>query len=355
MNEKLPETAKTVVTLAYLAQFDDIIDARSPAEYAEDHIPGAINLPVLDNEERVRVGTLHAQASAFEAKKIGAALVARNIARHLEEHLLDKPKNWRPLIYCWRGGNRSGAMAHILGRVGWRSEQLPGGYKNYRKTVLEMLSTLPGTLRFCAVCGATGTGKSRLLAALEKQGAQVLDLEGLAAHRGSLLGNLPDEPQPPQKLFDTRLWTKLQEFDPTKVIFVEAESRKIGNIRAPDALLDAMWQSACLRLEADVRLRVDLLMEEYRHFLDEPELLNGKLDGLTHLHGHQQVTRWQEMARRQEWNLLVAELLTRHYDPAYNRSSRQHYPHYDEAPVFQTSGIGEEEFTVLAQKIMALT
>lgn len=344
------QTPKTGVTLAYLAQFDDIIDARSPAEFAEDHIPGAVNLPVLDNEERARVGTLYTQVSPFDAKKLGAALVSKNIARHIEERLMDKPKNWRPLVYCWRGGNRSGAMAHILNRIGWRTEQLDGGYKSYRKTVLAMLETLPQKLQYRAVCGATGTGKSRLLAAMAELGAQVLDLEGLAAHRGSLLGSLPDEPQPPQKLFDSLLWAEFQRFDPSKPVFVEAESRKIGNIRAPDALLDAMWQSPCVRLEADIALRVALLMEEYRHFLDDPESLNAKLACLTHLHGRETITRWQEMALRREWGPLVAELLVKHYDPAYNRSSRQHYPRYDEALVLPVSGIGAADFAALAEK-----
>jgi len=350
MNDKTPEAAKVGVTLAYLAQFDDIIDARSPAEFAEDHIPGAINLPVLDNEERARIGTLYKQVSPFDAKKLGAALVAKNIGRHIEEQLMSKPKSWRPLVYCWRGGNRSGALAHILNKIGWRTEQLDGGYKAYRKSVLEMLDTLPQRLRYRAVCGATGTGKSRLLAALAQQGAQVLDLEGLAAHRGSLLGSLPDEPQPSQKFFDTLLWTELQKFDPARPVYVEAESKKIGNVRAPDALLDSMWQSPCVRLEADAKLRVALLMEEYRHFLDNPESLNAKLDCLVHLYGREAIARWQEMALKREWEPLVEELLVKHYDPSYNRSSRQHYPLYDEALVLTVNGIGDADFAALARK-----
>jgi tRNA 2-selenouridine synthase len=353
MNEKTPEAAKVDVTLAYLSQFDDIIDARSPAEFAEDHIPGAINLPVLDNEERARIGTIYTQVSPFDAKKLGAALVAKNIARHIEEHLFAKPKSWRPLVYCWRGGNRSGAMAHILGRIGWRTEQLDGGYKSYRKSVLEMLETLPKKLSYRVVCGATGSGKSRLLAALAKLGAQVLDLEGLAAHRGSLLGSLLDEAQPSQKMFDTRLWAELQKFDPVQPVYVEAESKKIGNVRAPDALLDSMWQSPCVRLEAPAGLRVALLMEEYSHFLDDPESLNAKLDCLVQLYGRETIARWQDMARRREWPPLVEELLVRHYDPAYKHSSRQHYPLYDEALVLAVNGIGDANFAALARIALA--
>ena len=347
------QKAEAGVTLAYLSGFDDIIDARTPAEFAEDHLPGAINLPVLDDEERVRVGTMYKQVSSFEAKKIGAALVAKNIARHIEESLIAKPKGWRPLIYCWRGGNRSGAFAHILTRIGWRAEQLDGGYKAYRRNVQEMLETLPKRLNYRVVCGATGSGKSRLLAALAQLGAQVLDLEGLAAHRGSLLGSLPDEAQPSQKGFDSRLWAALQGFDSSKPVFVEAESKKIGNVRAPDALLDVMWQSPCVRLEADADLRVALLMEEYRHFLDDPAALNLKLDYLVKLYGKAVIARWQEMALKREWAPLVAELLAQHYDPAYTRSSRQHYPHYDDALVLPVGGIRAADFEALARKAVA--
>ena len=341
------------ITLAYLSGFDDIIDARTPAEFAEDHLPGAVNLPVLSDEERARVGTIYKQVSSFEAKKIGAALVAKNIARHIEETLIAKPKNWRPLIYCWRGGNRSGALVHILERIGWRAEQLDGGYKTYRRNVQEMLETLPKRLNYRVVCGATGSGKSRLLEALSKQGAQVLDLEGLAAHRGSLLGSLPDEAQPSQKGFDSRLWAVLQQLDPSRPVFVEAESKKIGEVRAPDALLETMWQSPCVCLEADAGLRVALLMEEYHHFLDTPEALNLKLDCLVRLHGKAVISRWQDMALKREWVPLVTELLSQHYDPAYYRSSRQHYPHYDDALALPVSGIREADFAALARKAVA--
>ncbi|MHB8166355.1 MAG: tRNA 2-selenouridine(34) synthase MnmH, partial [Sulfuricella sp.] len=226
------------LTLAQLARFDDIIDVRSPSEFRDDHIPGAVNFPVLNDEERARVGTIYKQTSAFDAKKIGAALVARNIAGHVEQHFSDQPKNWRPLVYCWRGGSRSGAMTHILNQIGWRAQQLKGGYKAYRTMVLATLQTLPGRFRYRVICGPTGSGKSRLLTALDELGAQVLDLEGLAAHRGSILGSLPDADQPSQKLFESRLWEALQKFDPDHPVYVEAESKKIGNIRAPDALLE---------------------------------------------------------------------------------------------------------------------
>lgn len=341
------------LTLAQLTQFDDIIDVRSPSEFRDDHIPGALNFPVLDDEERAQVGTLYKQVSPFDAKKIGAALVARNIARHIEEHFIAKPRGWRPLVYCWRGGSRSGAMTHILKQVGWHSSLLEGGYKAYRSIVLRALEALPGNFRYRVVCGPTGTGKSRLLVTLDRLGAQVLDLEQLAAHRGSVLGNLPDAPQPPQKMFESMLWERLQQFDPEKPVYVEAESKKIGNLRVPDALLNGMWQGQCLRLELDKAQRVALLKDEYRHFLENPDQLNQKLDCLTGIYGTQQIAHWQAMANRGEWDELVLELLEKHYDPAYNRSTSKHYPQYGEATVIHPRDISSEGFREAAHRVMA--
>jgi tRNA 2-selenouridine synthase len=246
-------------TVADLPRFDEVIDVRSPGEFAEDHAPGAINLPVLDNDERVRVGTLYKQVSPFEAKKVGAALIAHNIARHLETWFADKPKHYRPLVYCWRGGNRSGAMTHILQKIGFNAAQLEGGYKSYRRHVVAELASLPATLRFRVVSGPTGSGKSRLLTALEQAGAQVLDLEDLAAHRGSLLGARPDAPQPAQKGFESAIWSALASFEPARPVYVESESKRIGALTVPDALIAAMRSSPCIRIDAPLAARVQLL------------------------------------------------------------------------------------------------
>ncbi|BAN35402.1 selenophosphate-dependent tRNA 2-selenouridine synthase [Sulfuricella denitrificans skB26] len=341
------------LTLAQLAQFDDIIDVRSPSEFREDHIPGAVNFPVLNDEERARVGTIYKQTSAFDAKKIGAALVARNIADHVERQFSDKPKNWQPLVYCWRGGSRSGAMTHILNQIGWRAQQLKGGYKAYRTMVLATLQTLPGRYSYRVICGPTGSGKSRLLAALDELGAQVLDLEGLAAHRGSILGNLPNADQPPQKLFESRLWEALQKFAPDHPVYVEAESKKIGNIRVPDALLEEMWQRGqCVRVEMAQEQRIALLKEEYVHFLEDPEALCNKLDHLTGIHGKGVIQKWQALSTGLAWDELVGELLGKHYDPAYNKSTAKHYTQFDEALILRPADISMEAFLEAAKKAM---
>ena len=300
--------------------FDDILDVRSPAEYADDHLPGAINIPVLSNEERARIGTLFTRVSPFEAKKQGAALIARNISHYLEETFHDRQKDWRPLVYCWRGGMRSGAIAHILAQIGWRTAQLEGGYKAYRRYVITALETLPIKFNFCVISGATGSGKSHLLHALAEQGGQVLDLEELAQHRGSLLGGLPGQPQPTQKTFETRLWNVLRTFTPDRPVYIEAESRKIGSVNVHSILLNRMRASPCIHIEASQESRVALLMHDYAHFLNDPALLVKHLAPLMELHGRTVIDRWCEMARQGEWNPLVEELLTRHYDPTYRRS-----------------------------------
>ncbi len=340
------------VTVAQLKEFDEIIDVRSEDEFAEDHIPGAVNLPVLNNEERAHVGTIYKQVSSFDAKKIGAALVSANIARHVQ-WLQDRPREWRPLVYCWRGGGRSGALAHVLTQIGWRAGRLDGGYKTYRRAVIDDLQVLPSRLQWRVICGMTGTGKSRLLRALSTHGAQVLDLEALAAHRGSVLGNLPGEPQPPQKLFESSVWHALGAFSADRPVFVESESKKIGNLRVPEKLIDTMWQSACVVIDAAMPVRVALLQEEYAHFLANAELLNAQLDCLRPLHGSAVIDDWQRMGREGAWDRLTEALLVRHYDPAYTRAINSHYPRLPQAPHFALEENSATAMDRLAAAVMA--
>jgi tRNA 2-selenouridine synthase len=306
--------------------FDTLIDVRSPAEFAEDHLPGAVNWPVLDDDERRTVGTLYKQQSPLQARKVGAAMVARNIAAHLERHVADKPREWLPLVYCWRGGQRSGSLAWFLGQIGFRSTQLQGGYKAFRAVVRTDLQTLPQRLSMRVLCGRTGSGKTRLLHALAQQGAQVLDLEGLAAHRGSVLGAVPGCAQPSQKRFDTLLWQALKAFDPARPVFVEGESRKIGTLRVPESLIAQLReQGHCLQVEMEPAARLQLLLHEYRHFMADAEGFCRLLDGLVPLRGRDVVVAWQDAARAGEWASVFAELMQRHYDPLYERSFRSSY------------------------------
>ncbi|OWK38458.1 tRNA 2-selenouridine(34) synthase MnmH [Fimbriiglobus ruber] len=306
--------------------YTDVIDVRSPGEFAEDHIPGAVNLPVLTDAERAEVGTIYHQIGPFPARKIGAALVAQNIGRHLQGYLSDKDKDYRPLLYCWRGGHRSASMAHVLAQVGWYVTVLQGGYKTYRAHVLARLNDLPAGLTLRVLAGSTGTGKTRVLHRLIERGAQVLDLEGLARHRGSVLGEHAGDPQPPQKYFESLLLARLEAFDPAATVWVEAESNKIGNRYLPKALWNAMRQAGGVELHMPLAARVRYLIEDYRHLVERPEILLQKLDQLRSHHGHQQIDDWQQLVAAGKWDHLVGELLIKHYDPRYRMSFGRNFP-----------------------------
>ncbi len=327
-----PVTAET--TAADLGAFDTVIDARSPSEFAEDHLPGAVNWPVLDDEERRVVGTLYKQVSALEARKLGAAMVARNIAAHLDREAAGLSREWKPLVYCWRGGQRSGSLAWFLGQIGFRTAQLPGGYKGFRAIVRADLDTLPAGLHFTVLTGRTGSGKTRLLQALAAQGAQVLDLEGLACHRGSILGGLPGQPQPTQKRFDTLVWQALRSFNAATTVFVESESARIGRLTVPAALLEHMrGQGRVLQVQMSDIARLALLQEDYAFFAADPEAFCQLLQGLVDLRGRATVQHWQTQARAGQWPQVFGELMAQHYDPLYTRSLQRSYAGLDRAPV----------------------
>ncbi|SFD41579.1 tRNA 2-selenouridine(34) synthase MnmH [Massilia yuzhufengensis] len=349
---KYPAVLSFADILPELDSFDTIIDARSESEFALDRIPGAINAPVLDDAQRVQVGTLYKQVGAFEAKKLGAPLVAANIARHIETLWADKPKDWKPLVYCWRGGNRSGSMALILAKIGWPVVQLDGGYKAYRAHVAASLEN-PPALDFRVVCGTTGSGKSRLLETLHGIGAQVLDLERLAAHRGSVLGHLPDEPQPTQKMFETQVWNTLRHFDPSKPVFVESESKKVGNLRVPEAVMERMRASTCISLSLSRENRVRLLMEDYEHFCANPDALTAQLAHLVQLHGREKIDAWRDLANSGAMPKLVDQLLQEHYDPAYLRSIDRNFVQFPKAEVVELNDIAEGDFVDAARRLHA--
>jgi tRNA 2-selenouridine synthase len=348
-----PQSAvATPLSLVELRAFDAVLDARSPAEYAEDRLPGAINTPVLDDAQRALVGTIYKQQSAFEAKRVGAPLAARNISQHIEERFADKPRDWRPLVYCWRGGGRSGSLVHVLRQVGWDAQRLDGGYKAFRRQVVADLDRMPASHRFHVICGATGSGKSRLLEALGEAGAQVLDLEVLAAHRGSVLGDLPDAPQPSQKAFETAIWAALSAYDPQRPVYVESESKKVGNLRVPDVLITRMRDARCFRLEADEATRVALLLEDYAHFVARPGALVEKLECLRGLHGAERIEDWKSHLARGAWDALVRDLLESHYDPAYRRSLGRNYRDAQAGAVVPVRDISRDHFLEIARALI---
>ena len=341
------------VTVDDLASFRDRIDVRSPAEYADDHLPGAINLPVLDDMQRAKVGTIYAQVSAFEARKIGAAIVARNIADIIERHVHDKPCDWAPLVYCWRGGQRSRALVHVLNEIGFRAMQLDGGYRAYRRHVVELLAQWPRQFRYRVVCGLTGSGKSRLITAIAAEGGQALDLERLARHRGSLLGEIPGEPQPSQKAFESGLLDALMQMDASRPIHVESESQRIGRLQVPDALLDSMRAAPCIRLETQKAHRVAMLADDYAHFARDSASFSAQVAPLAKLHGNNTIARWQALADEGAVAELTAELLDVHYDPSYERAIRNNFPRHRQATLLHLDDPSDDSFPALARTLLA--
>ncbi|TAK97104.1 MAG: tRNA 2-selenouridine(34) synthase MnmH [Aquabacterium sp.] len=347
-------SARGPVQVADRHLFDCLIDARSPSEFALDHIPGAINCPVLDDEERRIVGTIYKQQGAFEARRVGGAMVAANLARHLQGRFANMPPDWKPLVYCWRGGLRSGSMVAWWRLVGWDAQQLAGGYKRWRQHVIAQLDALCPQLQLHVVSGATGSAKTRVLHALAEQGAQVLDLEGLAAHKGSLLGAMPGVDQPSQKAFETAMATVIESFDLNKPVFVEAESRKIGRISLPTSLIERMRASPCLEIEASPEARLAFLLRDYAYLGDDGEALANKFESLRALHGKDTIARWQDWARQSQLSPLFAELTELHYDPLYARSQAAHFHRWAERQTVQVDALDEASIQQVARQLLTL-
>jgi len=308
--------------------YTEIIDVRSPSEFAADHLPGAINLPVLDDAERAEVGTIYKQVCPFTARKTGAALVAKNISHHLIEHFASKDKNYCPLVYCWRGGQRSNSMAVVLTQIGWQVTVLQGGYKTHRAYVRDQLQQLPKQFTYQMLCGLTGTGKTCILHQLAQRGVQVLDLEGLANHRGSLLGEAWEgkpAAQPSQKYFETLLLHQLNSFDHNEPVWVEAESNKIGQVYLPQSLWQQMKQASCIEIQLPLAVRVQLLLQQYPHLLTHPDVLKAKLQLLKSRYGWQKLNEWYQSIDTRQWEALVKDLLESHYDPTYNQSMHRDF------------------------------
>ena len=316
----MPITLTSLSDLAALG-FDDIIDVRAPSEYDDDHLPGAISLPVLDDAERARVGTIYKQVSPFSARKIGAALVARNAARHIEGPLADRDGGWRPLVYCWRGGQRSGSFATILRQIGWRVETIDGGYKAWRGLVVRALYDDPWPMPVRVLDGNTGTAKTEILNLLPERGVQVIDLEGLAHHRGSVFGALG--PQPSQRAFECRLAMALSALDPSRPVVVEAESAKVGDCRVPPALWTAMKEAPRVTIAAPPEARARYLARAYADVTADPDRLVRIIEALRAYQPADRIDLWCGMATAGHWERLAHELMLHHYDARYARHRKR--------------------------------
>ena len=346
------QTPRGTARIADIGTFDEIVDVRSPAEFADDHLPGAINCPVLDDAQRARIGTIYKQESAFDARKLGAAMVAENIACHLIAQFQDKPKDWRPLLYCWRGGQRSGSFTTWMRMIGWDACQLEGGYKVFRRHIIDEITALPRTLRFVVLCGATGSGKTRLLDALGAAGAQVLDLEGLARHKGSVLGRLPGIDQPSQKSFETALHSKLSRFSADRPVFVEAESRKIGVIQNPEPLIEQMRASECIAIEASREARLDFLLGDYAYLGSDIADLQERIECLRSFHSNATLDEWKRLAAEGDLATLFSAFIDEHYDPLYRRSQNRNFERFPQARQIAFDTLSPERLAAAAADLV---
>jgi len=299
-------------------KFDTIIDVRSPSEFEIDHIVGAINCPILYDEERHRVGTIYKQISSFKAKIIGSSISAKNISSHIEKEFLEKKGSWKPLVYCWRGGQRSKAFSIVLSEVGWRTYQLKGGYKEYRNDVIKHLDLIGMKIKIILVSGKTGSAKTKILESIKDQGGQILNLEGLARHKGSLLGSIPSLKQPSQKLFESLLFYKIKKLNLKKHVFVEAESSKIGNIHIPKSIWSNMILSQRIEVVADVNTRAQFLIDDYHYMCENPILIKPMIIGLTSRLSKTLIGSWKKLIDEKKWFELTKSFLENHYDPSYS-------------------------------------
>lgn len=344
------------VTLSSIADlftlpYDEVIDVRSPAEYAEDHVPGAINLPSLDDAERARVGTVYVQESRFLARRMGAALVARNAALHLETRLADKPASYRPLVYCWRGGMRSNAMGLIFGQIGWRVGVIEGGWRSWRRLVQRALYEAPFPVPLRVLDGNTGTAKTAILHQVAALGGQVIDLEGLARHRGSLFGLVPGAEQPAQKGFESALAVALARLDPSRPVLVEAESNRIGALRLPPALWTAMQAAPRWEVSAPLAARADWLARAYADVTADAAELSARIAALAPFHAREVVADWQALATAGAFAPLAARLMQEHYDPRYARTALRQARAAE--AVFATATLDDAALDALAGQIAA--
>lgn len=332
--------------------YDLIIDARCEREYAEDHIPGAINLPVVNNDEYAEVGTLH-RTDKMRAYLIGVSYSLKNISRHLDSVIANRPRRGRILVYCFRGGKRSRLWFDALDTIGYKVDRLPGGWKGYRRWVNEQLESRPRQFSYNVLTGPTGCGKTRLLDQLAAQGAQVLDLEALAAHRGSVIGAIPGVAQPTQKYFDSLLLQKLSTLSPTRPVWVEAESKKIGNVQLPPTLLETMRSTGTLlQVNAAMGERVRLWREDYAHFESDPELLLDRLAHLRSLVGGKEIELWHELASARRIPELFERLMVAHYDPSYARSTKRVYESIADAPEIELANLQPATLSLVARDLI---
>ncbi len=313
----MQETIELEPALAQQRKGTLIIDVRTPAEFAETTIPGAVNVPIFSNDERIEVGTVFQQQGKRDARKLGVRLVAPNIPR-----LMDRVEELRVghpgpvIVFCWRGGMRSLAMTSFMNLAGIPARQLLGGHKGFRRKVLDYFEQQQWPPVF-VLRGLTGTGKTRVLQQLDEMGYPVVDLEGLANHRGSAFGALGLEPQPSQKKFEALLWARLEELKESPYLVTEGESLHIGRIMVPKAFHQAMQTQTSLWMTASLDVRTQIILEDYPALDQLKEQFEKPINALKERLGGKVVTEFLNLLNSGQWDKLVRELMVRYYDPLY--------------------------------------
>ncbi len=294
------------------------VDVRTPLEFAEDHIPGAVNVPLLSNEERVEIGILHKQSGPQAARKRGLELTSPRfpqIVAEIELHACGRPI----LVYCWRGGLRSRTVATILDLTGYEAVQLFGGYKSYRNHVVSYFDNFIPSGPLVVIHGLTGVGKTSFLKCLYASKYTIVDLEGLACHRGSAFGALGLEQPPGQKRFESILWDALRKGPEGIPVIVEGESRRIGRLSLPGNMYEVMNRGIRVWCEASIETRVSRLIEEYGR-LEYKEGMSEALFRISRKLGSHKYSEISGFLDNWDMEPFMAELLNSYYDRVYYKT-----------------------------------
>ncbi len=287
-----------------------IIDVRTPAEFSDGHITGALNIPIFSNEERAVVGTKYKQESRDTAIAKALEYIAEKTDHYLDE-LHKLVPSQEICIYCWRGGFRSEGMGHLFQTAGKKIYRLVGGYKAYRNYVLDSFNT---EYKLIVIGGMTGSGKTEILGEIGKTNKQMLDLEGIANHKGSAFGALGQADQPTTQQFENDLATQLTKFDPQKNIWLEDESRMIGRVKIPDDLFSQIRTATVIKVEVSKKNRISRLIKDYANF-DKEDLINSITNISRRLGGLN--TKLAIEAIEAEDYYIATDIILDYYDKTY--------------------------------------
>jgi len=300
-----------------------LVDVRAPAEFAETTIPGAVNIPIFTDAERAEVGTVYKQKGKAVARQLGVELVAPKIPQLVAAaRQAAEGRSGPVIVFCWRGGMRSKAMTAFFDLAGLPSRQLEGGHKAFRRQVLDDFERgIWG--RVLVLRGMTGVGKTLMLEQLALHNYPVIDLEGLANHRGSAFGNLGLPPQPGQKRFEALLWEELRRLRNSDYIIVEGESRHIGRVLVPPTLFADMQSETSLWLDAPLDVRIRYILDDYPAIDTHRDAFVRPINALKERLGGDKVAELLELLQRGAWQELTRELMVNYYDPLYEHTRPQ--------------------------------